>query len=782
MDTTKETKRLLYYSDFLIANFWRYLLQSLWLFFPPILFLLVAYFSFWHLPQGKDLIVISLQNAEYTPAIFPCFILGLIFWAYVTWYTTRIVARAHHFENPNHHNIATVFRVQSPRILAFTCITIIFLALFQLDNPAYRRWQISSFWCHILFLLSFSWYFIIWKFWTKYLERKNKKKTDWLRFLKKARRITIALLITSTIAVMIIRNFWGLVAYLVILQMGLVLSLILRREITEAKGETVNYFSPKRNDPGTTLLSPIWKKIRHIVTKDDDDRYFFMFNIIGLFAATVYVAAISSVKIANTIGSFPFVLLAFGVLLGIGNFITMISVFSRFNFHLVIFLVALLIGNFVDPHGAAVVKKENKLALFNQRQGLREYFLNWLVDTSRKAEIDSINPNGKRKYPVYFVLANGGASRSGYWTASVLANFEDSTREQFSRHLFCLSGASGGSVGTATFFSLLKAKKELKQQTDTTVTTATTAFLESDFLTYTLAHLLGPDIIRNIVPLNFVNDRASALAEAMEKASGENSFMYNRFAEPFSLFIPQKEQTNYHLPVICINTTRMQDSRPGVISNINIAEDAAIFNNRVDVLSLLTESEDLKLSTAVVLGASFPYISPAGRINSLSTDSGAHYFVDGAYFDNSGAGVVNEMIIAMNTMLNNSNDTAFDRFRGKLEFHVIHISNTEPKNLKFVKINPIANDLLAPLRTLLGSYGTQTTINDQRLRNFLSGLYGNDTHYTNIDLYRDNLNIKYSMNWVIPRSQLDSMTSNLKRNIDVHKAYASMDSLFFNRR
>jgi hypothetical protein len=231
---------------------------------------------------------------------------------------------------------------------------------------------------------------------------------------------------------------------------------------------------------------------------------------------------------------------------------------------------------------------------------------------------------------------------------------------------------------------------------------------------------------------------------------------------------------------MCINTTRMQDSRPGVISNINMTEDSAIFNFRVDVLGLLNETEDLKLSTAVVLGASFPYISPAGRINSLITDAGAHYFVDGGYFDNSGAGVVNEMLIAMNNMLNDKKDKAFDDFRNKIEFHVIHISNTEPKKLSFAQINPIANDLLAPLRTLLGSYGTQTTINDQRLKNFLTGLYGNDTHYLNIDLYRNNQKIKYSMSWVIPRSLLDSMTSNLTRNSDILKANAKMDSLFNN--
>ena len=183
METVKETQRLLYYSDLFIANFWRYLVKSLWLFFPSLLFLLLAYFLFWHLPQGKDLIVISLQNAKFSQAIFPCFILALIFWAYVTWYTRRVVARAEHFQNPNHHTIATVFRVQSPRILAFSCITVIFLALFQLDNPAYSQWQIKPFWCHMLLLLSFSWYFAIWKFWNWYLQRKNKTNKDWLKFL-----------------------------------------------------------------------------------------------------------------------------------------------------------------------------------------------------------------------------------------------------------------------------------------------------------------------------------------------------------------------------------------------------------------------------------------------------------------------------------------------------------------------------------------------------------------------------------------------------------------------
>ena len=81
---------------------------------------------------------------------------------------------------------------------------------------------------------------------------------------------------------------------------------------------------------------------------------------------------------------------------------------------------------------------------------------------------------------------------------------------------------------------------------------------------------------------------------------------------------------------------------PAVISNIDFSDPR--FNQRLDFLDLLDEKKDIKLSTAVVLGASFPYVSPAGRVDSAGKKTKANYFVDGAYFDNSGSGVVNEMV------------------------------------------------------------------------------------------------------------------------------------------
>ncbi|HEX7846256.1 MAG TPA: patatin-like phospholipase family protein [Chitinophagaceae bacterium] len=756
MPLFKETKRLLYYKDLFDGSFWRYLVQSLWLFFPPLIFVVLAYFCFWHITQGKDLMAIALEDDKGISYVFACFILALVFWVYVTWYSTRLVAKAKDLQEGDQHHIWKAFQVHTPRILAFTCITVILLAFFQLDIPGSP--YIDSVWAHLILLFSFSWYFLIFRFWERILRQRGRSKEAWLRFLERIRTTAYTVMLLWVIATISVTSlhkpllsFWILTSLLLIIQTGMVLLLLIRREISEARS------LPADDEAGpVSEISPksrLWKKFKYIITRENDRLYFRGFNIVSVVAFAVYVAAIIDVKVAVTIGSFPFMLLAFGVLLGIGNIITLISVFVRFNFHLLIFALAVLIGLFVDPHFATIVKKEKLAPSFQKRQDLKEYFHGWLTDSSRKTSIDSSG-----QYEIYFVMANGGASRSGYWTAGILGALEDGSDGKFSRHLFCLSGASGGSVGTSTFFSLLRMKNKVKQKVGgkTPMTDASSEFLQSDFLTYTLAHMLGPDIIRHIIPLNFVQDRAAALAYSIEKAADTSNVLYDSFSVRLSSLITQKGKADYGLPILCINTTRMQDGSPGVISNIDMTD--PMFNERIDVLSLLNGDQDMKLSTAVVLGASFPYVSPAGRINSKCDScetTSCHYFVDGGYFDNSGAGVVNEMMIAMNDMLHN--DSIFLPWKDKIKFRVIHISNTEPKLINYGKINPITNDLLAPVKTLLGSYGTQTTINDQRLKNFLYMLYKDSSHYTNIDLYEGKREIKYSMNWVISQRQLKAM-------------------------
>lgn len=174
----------------------------------------------------------------------------------------------------------------------------------------------------------------------------------------------------------------------------------------------------------------------------------------------------------------------------------------------------------------------------------------------------------------------------------------------------------------------------------------------------------------------------------------------------------------------------------------------------------------MKLSTAVVMGARFPYLSPAGRIDSS-------YYVDGGYFDNSGAGIVNEMIITLKEYIKNK--AAAKPFLSKIRFYVIHAQNGWSGGGAINKIHPVLNDLGAPALTLIGAYGTQTSVNDWRLIKYMESIYQNqkDTGYMAVNLYRpltDSTKTKeeFPMNWVISNYYINKMNRQLN-NVDMKK-------------
>ncbi|HRE64189.1 MAG TPA: hypothetical protein PKU77_10385, partial [Ferruginibacter sp.] len=241
-----------------------------------------------------------------------------------------------------------------------------------------------------------------------------------------------------------------------------------------------------------------------------------------------------------------------------------------------------------------------------------------------------------------------------------------------------------------------------------------------------------------------------------------------KFSTPLSSIITQKGKPYPH-PLLMINTTRMQDGSPGVISNIKIEE--PVFNKRIDVLNLIGEKKDMTLSTAVVLGASFPYLSPAGRIDYKPCDTCKmlpNYFVDGGYFDNSGAGAVFETIFALNNWLQLPEYSAY---KNKLDFIILHITNDPLEDAPLKTVNPFTNDLAAPVKTLLGAYGTQTSVNDYRLQKYIATLYNEEPggeHYKHMSLYKPNDEMKYTMSWVISKYVLTAMDKRLESHPELN--------------
>ena len=517
---------------------------------------------------------------------------------------------------------------------------------------------------------------------------------------------------------------------------------------SEQKGAFIQKSMSRQQKVGRTIL-------RFVDVPWSERRFFFVFNVISLIAMCIYITGVLNINFAMDISSINFAILAFGILVGYFGLVSIFSIHFKINFHIIILILVMIFASNRESHYARLTKKDTA-NISKERPDLRTYFLNW-VQHNKNAIIK------KDTFSLLFVLADGGASRSGYWAASVLGKFHDETYGKFDEHLFCLSGASGGSVGNGTYFALLY-NKGLH---GTNFKTDGQEFLKHDFLSYTLARMLGPDFFRPILPFNLKNmsDRAGALEKSMEKGIEDSVFLAKKFAVQFSALTPD---TNNSLPVLCINTTRMQDGRPGVISNIKI--DNSAFGKRIDVIGLLKKDTDMRLSTAVIMGARFPYLSPAGRINHYGADTSINYFVDGGYFDNSGAGVVHEMIVGIQEIIKEleRKDTAYNYLK-KLDFHVIHITNSPVSADILNRVNPLRNDLMAPILTLVGSYGTQTDVNDSRLQKYLQLLYVDTAHYKLADLYY-NINhdtLSFPMNWSISKYYQTKMNQQLDTSLQI---------------
>jgi predicted acylesterase/phospholipase RssA len=761
------------------------LLKSIWLFFPSLFFLGLTIFCFWTLGQGKDLII-SFTESETTKVLF---FVAIAFWLYVSWYSSRIVSYQKKFMQecyirqcaPQQLNppeaakfeLTAVFLDRFPRMIGFSCILIIELALFQIPlffkKPLTTGWALVI-WIAALFILGWVDRRLI-----KFCQDGHPNTEKNKRIVRKLFWYSISLFLAVLIGMM----FWWKnsnisVSILIIMLLWLLIIFLFYLNYRRNDVQDKTRQDALRLKKDSWIDSKLKKIMAFVNIPAGEVGYFKWFTIISLAGFIIYILVIRSLDIAMAAGPFPFVIGAFAVLLGFGNIITVLSVKTRVNLHFVVFLTAAFFSSSENHSIRTFGVKENNIApaIYKDRQDIYEYYTRWIES---HPEIDS----AKGSYPVYFVLANGGASRSAYWVASVLGRLEDSSlagNNRFSKHVFCLSGTSGGGVGVAAFYALLK-NAERAPALQPQFENSAKYFLEQDFLTYTLARMLGPDYFKYIMHISPWGDRAAALEYSFENCADTGYYKLRFDSTYFNECVARRNQTS-SLPVLCINTTRVQDGTPGVLSSIRLQRD--VFNNRIDVVDLLNDTCTIKLSTASIMGARFPYVSPAGRIDQqtkVKDSISPHYFVDGGYFDNSGAGVVQEMIRAIGKITDTTRNMLVKQRAKKLRLVVLHITNSPQGDALLKNVTPLNNDLAAPVLTILGAYDMQTTVNDRRLDKFLADVNSSkDTGtirsavYYPIHLYtgpgeRSDSSSRgpYAMNWFISANVRDRMDIRLNK-------------------
>lgn len=749
-----------------------YFIRAIWFFFPGLLFVILGGITFTFTAQGRDLLEqsLTLNWCAKLPIV-----IGLSFWAFTSWYTSRILAYNDNEFHENSGKTVTLF----PRFIGYINFTLLGIAYCKVECTAVQSWLFT--------LISLA----IFAFVSAIAVYGKFKKI--LPFLNNPGRykLYMSLMVIGLLMLLFVwkaQSLWPLMSLLLI-QIGALCWVSFRNPKTQPAGKSApkapqcikdDYLLALQMEKypkfGGGFLQCVYRnKIGASIRKGEnpiaflDSEYpiFLVYNFIALLAICIYLIIICNVYFGRLVGSFAFVLFAFGILLGLGNVIAFASVRSKINLHFFFIMSMLILGRFCEPHPVRVTDLTEKNA-YSQRPDLKTHLNLWLNVPERKSIL--LDP-AVDSFPVIFVLADGGASRSGYWAANALSRLHQKTlidttdpdgRSYFSRHLLALAGASGGSVGNVTFLAALKAQHE---KPGLFTDSLCKQYLSSDFLTFPLARLMGPELIN----LGQWGDRAAALEKSMENPENINlpgmRKLSDIMASDIKQFLPHEKNTNWIKPILCINTTCMQDGRPGIIINIK----DSIFYPRLDVLDLMEYRKSINVSTAMVLGARFPYFSPAGHLS-------ARYYVDGGYFDNSGAGPILQLMFGIEKLrmvLNEQKDTSFlSKALNKLSFHVIHLQNNPLKEKRYKKVHPLNNDLAAPLITLMGSYGAQTNFNDHRLSIHLSQING---IYRKLNLYRTKEDA-FPMNWALSDTAVAMMDRRVLENKNMNMIIDKLNS------
>lgn len=330
-----------------------------------------------------------------------------------------------------------------------------------------------------------------------------------------------------------------------------------------------------------------------------------------------------------------------------------------------------------NNHELRVVRERNAAALKAPSKAASA------VQTDQRQDLDLAKWIASRKdwnkydrYPVFLIATEGGGIRAAYFTASVLAALQERC-PALAQHTLAISGVSGGSVGAAVFAGLAGdyasnvadpgCNLEGVKRTGPIVTRAR-AVLGTDLLSPLLGAMLFPDAVQRIVPVPIPQaDRSRAIEYALEDAwrkatvgdcgRCDRSRMSQRAADLYNQPSPADA-----VPNLLLNTTEAGTGQIIPYTTVRITGLATPFRAQAEIddssfdavepspsqmgrLSLQDRMSDdrIPLSTAAIVSARFPYLTPAGRV----AYSDGNY-VDGGYFENSGtyllSGIVQNLI------------------------------------------------------------------------------------------------------------------------------------------
>jgi len=362
------------------------------------------------------------------------------------------------------------------------------------------------------------------------------------------------------------------------------------------------------------------------------------------------------VAIPQRIGTFTLIALFALLIVAFCIHISLATIHFRFPYLPIIF-VLVLVFSWADLNDNHEIRLLDHPPSLSTQDDVATEFARWFES---REDIKQY----KDEYPVYLVAAQGGGIYAAYETAIFLARMQDQC-PAFRKHLFAISGVSGGSVGAAIFASVLDA---MPIEESTIACPSMSRYFErstilgkqsyesgvvegyvrgvlspkNDLLSPLIGATLFGDFSQRFLPWRIgLLDRARALEFALEKAGAgdkEQSLLSQEYMAHWT--------SGKQLPALVLNATDSASGRRVVFSpftfrtkNVEAQIDSLIPFQTLNPTETL-QPLNLRLSTAAFVSARFPWVSPAAAIPAKDDfsppDIKKTRLVDGGYFDNSG--------------------------------------------------------------------------------------------------------------------------------------------------
>ena len=305
---------------------------------------------------------------------------------------------------------------------------------------------------------------------------------------------------------------------------------------------------------------------------------------------------------------------------------------------------------------------------------LEEAFHRWVE--ARESVLDNSGMPPDQAIPMVLVAAEGGGIRAATWTAVVLDCLLLAGRDHCpapppgpepSSSLFIASGISGGSLGLVEYLGFTTRAQRRAGPTWNDDVARDADWVEralgDDYLAPVVSWGLLVEIPRSFLDFG-VMDRAEVLERSWERSWPSPSPLSEGFLDT---------QASAPLPHLILNGASVRDGcwMNASLLDLGVEESRTVERERggdqemvpvvggclsrlpfaaaagdtvtgtapgtADLVDFLCADEDVNLSTAALLSARFPLVTPSGRVSACPDRAGVKYIVDGGYIEGSGA-------------------------------------------------------------------------------------------------------------------------------------------------